>query len=119
MIKLKNKNGITLISLMVSIIVIFILVVVNINIALDPEKGVIKKAQDTADQNKIAEEKELIETAWYKVYQTKSVITVSDLVVELQKNDNNWSNIGEKLKSPYGNIFEVDKYECKVELENE
>ena len=122
MINLKNKSGITLIALMVSIIVIFILVVVNINIALDPEKGVIKKAQETVDQSIIAEEKELIESTWYKLYQTKSIITVNDLLVELRKKDSNWEDIEEsgikKLRSPHGNIFTVNEYECIVNYNN-
>lgn len=117
MIKLKNKNGITMVSLIVSIIVIIIIVAININIALDTDKGVIKKAQDTVDQNKIAEEKELIEATWYKLYQTKSVITVNDLLKELEKKDGNWSEEDGKLKSPNGNKFSVNQYECIVTLQ--
>ncbi len=57
---LKNKSGITLIALVVTIVVLLILAGVSISM-LTGENGIIKQAQDAKEKNEIAEEKELVE----------------------------------------------------------
>ena len=57
---LKNKNGITLIALVVTIVVLLILAGVSISM-LTGENGIIKQAQDAKEKNEIAEERELVE----------------------------------------------------------
>ena len=57
---LKNKNGITLIALVVTIVVLLILAGVSISM-LTGENGIIKRAQEAKEKSEIAEEKELVE----------------------------------------------------------
>ena len=57
---LKNKNGITLIALVVTIVVLLILAGVSISM-LTGENGIIKQAQEAKEKSEIAEEKELVE----------------------------------------------------------
>ena len=57
---LKNKNGITLIALVVTIVVLLILAGVSISM-LFGENGIIKRAQEASEENEIGEERELVE----------------------------------------------------------
>ena len=57
---LKNKNGITLIALVVTIVVLLILAGVSISM-LTGENGIIKQAQEAKEKSEIAEEKELVQ----------------------------------------------------------
>ena len=57
---LKNKSGITLIALVVTIVVLLILAGVSISM-LAGENGIIKRAQEAKEKSEIAEEKELVE----------------------------------------------------------
>ena len=60
--KLNNdkKDGITLISLVVTIVVLLILAGVSINTVLG-DGGIIKKAKEAAEKTAAAQEKEMIE----------------------------------------------------------
>ena len=57
--KLKNKKGITLIALVVTVVVLIILAGVSINAVLG-DNGIIKKANQAASVTKEAEVKEAI-----------------------------------------------------------
>ena len=57
---LKNKKGITLIALVVTIVVLLILAGVSISM-LTGENGIIKRGQEAKEKSEIAEEKELVE----------------------------------------------------------
>ena len=62
MLKLKNKNGITLIALIITIIVMLILVGVTLNIVLD-ENGIIAEAKKAKNQMESASEAETLQSA--------------------------------------------------------
>ena len=57
---MKNKTGITLIALIITIIVLLILAGVSIN-AVVGDNGVLTQAQNASEQTAIAKEKEAIE----------------------------------------------------------
>ena len=59
---LKNKKGITLVALVVTIIVLIILAGVSINLVLG-ENGIITKATDAKENTIIGQEKEQVELA--------------------------------------------------------
>ena len=59
---LKNKNGITLISLVVTIIILLILAGISIGM-LSGDNGVLRQAGNAKTQTDIAEEKEILQTA--------------------------------------------------------
>ena len=56
----KNKKGITLIALIITIIVMLILVAVTINVALNG--GIFDKATDAKNKTNLAKEKEILQT---------------------------------------------------------
>jgi len=58
--QLKNKNGITLIALVVTIIVLIILAGVSINLVLG-DNGIITKAKETKEQQAEGKVKEKVE----------------------------------------------------------
>lgn len=76
MINLKNKKGITLVSLMVTVIVMLILAGVAVGYSQD---GVFSKAEDTYQKNKMAEDKEELERVVAKIMETKSIVTTTEL----------------------------------------
>ena len=61
MLKLKNKNGITLIALIITIIVMLILVGVTVSVSLNG--GLFDKAKDAADQTQIAADADSLQAA--------------------------------------------------------
>ena len=124
----ENNKGITLVSLIVTIIIMFVLAGVVISTTVSDENGVITKAEDAVDKSTIAAEKENIELIWYNLYPGKSNITVTDLVTELNKqiataknklpedlSDNEkWKVNSNFLISPNNNKFEVDEHNAKA-----
>lgn len=106
MIKLRDEKGLTLVSLIVTIIVIFILAVVNFTIIFGDE-GIIVRAKDAENKSKAAEEQELIEHTWINLYQTQSLITLDNLITELKKIDEEWEKESNYIKSPNANKFTV------------
>ena len=60
--KIKNKNGITLIALVITIIVLLILAAVSIA-TLTGENGILTRANDAKASTEIAEEREKVELA--------------------------------------------------------
>ena len=63
---MKNKNGITLIALVITIIVLLILAGVSLSITLG-ENGIIAKSQNAVVKNREAKAKEEVEMAWSSV----------------------------------------------------
>ena len=84
---LKNKSGITLIALVVTIVVLLILAGVSISM-LAGENGIIKRAQEAKEKSEIAEEKELVElsAAGAKGENNWGEITYDNLDEELAMN---------------------------------
>ena len=107
--KIKNYTGITLVSLIITIVVMLILAGVTISFTSD--SGLITKADETVKANKLAEDKEVIEITWIKLYQTKSTISLNELVYEINKKlevSEHWELEGSTIiKSSSGNRFTV------------
>ena len=81
--KLKNKNGITLIALVVTIVVLLILAGVTIQMVFS-DNGIIKRAQGAADAQKEAQDKDSLATmmAGYEVERLTSSKTLLDYFTE-------------------------------------
>ena len=77
--KLKNKKGITLIALVVTVVVLIILAGVSIN-AVIGDDGIIKKAQNSANLTKEAEVKESINRTILEFYLTNDYETLEDFL---------------------------------------
>lgn len=109
MMNLKNKKGLTLVSLMVTVIVVLILLGIAAEYSRD---GVLSKAEGTYQKNKMAEDKEDVERAVAKIMETKSIVTNSDVCTKL-----GWSLDGTYIKSPNGNKFNVNEF-GEITVEN-
>ena len=77
--KLKNKKGITLIALVVTVVVLIILAGVSINAVLG-DNGIIKKANQAASVTKEAEVKEAINRTILEFYLTNDYETLEDFL---------------------------------------
>ena len=100
MLKIKEKNqGITLIALVITIIVLLILAGVSIA-TLTGENGIIGKAEEARDANKIAEYKDRIELArGEKALEKLGIVTLDDLIDQIYKDE----------IVPEGNITKIDE----------
>ena len=77
--KLKNKKGITLIALVVTVVVLIILAGVSINAVLG-DNGIIRKANQAASVTKEAEVKEAINRTILEFYLTDDYETLEDFL---------------------------------------
>ena len=75
--KTKESKGITLITLVITIVVLLILAGISIN-AVIGDDGIIKKAQDSADLTKESEAKEIINRAILEFYLPNEYETLED-----------------------------------------
>ncbi|MCI8272580.1 MAG: hypothetical protein HFJ55_00665 [Clostridia bacterium] len=104
----KEKSGITLIALVVTIVVLIILAMISIAV-LTGENGIIGRAKDSKNETTIAKEKEFIKLAYQTLEMEKRknneyvVITIEEMKDELSKYDAGVSikpiskeNIGDK-----------------------
>ncbi len=84
--RVKNKNGITLIALVITIIVLLILAGVTIA-TLAGENGILTRASEASEQTTIGQEKEQIELAYSSVLSNKlgDGVTSGELQDELDK----------------------------------
>ncbi len=82
--EMKNKKGITLIALIITIIVLLILAGVSISMVVG-ENGILNRATDASQKTKIASEREAIELA------------MSEIQMDSYINDENKLKIGENL----------------------
>ena len=91
--KLKNKNGITLIALVVTIVVLLILASVTIQMVFS-DNGIIKRAQGAAEAQKEAQDKDSLATmmAGYEVEKLTSSKSLLDYFTE-QKTKGDISNV--------------------------
>ena len=76
---LKNKKGITLVALVVTIVVLLILAGVSIN-AVVGDDGIIKKAKESANLTKESEAKEIINRAIIEFITTEEYDTLEDFL---------------------------------------
>ena len=81
---LKNKKGITLIALVVTIVVLLILAGVSINLVLD-NNGIIAKSKDARNSAIESDEKEKVEMAYVSAALKKlgDTVTAEELQEEL------------------------------------
>lgn len=119
---MKNKNGITLIALVITIIVLLILAGVSLSLVLG-NNGIIQKSQRATTETRIAEEKEKIEVA-VAAAGAKGInsITTENLNEELRKTFGNEENAIENTNYWYYKSITDKNYRIykdgKVELGN-
>ena len=123
-ISLKNKEGITLIALVISIIIMLILAGVSIGI-LTGDNGLLNKATQSREATIIAQEKEQIALAWNSLILDKVTGTIDKNIdensfaikfeEELNKNGRNIAVIFDSANNYYkvtfgdtGHIYSVD-----------
>ncbi len=125
---LKNKRGITLIALVVTIVVLLILAGVSISLVLD-NNGIIQKSKDARGETIIADEKGKVEMAYISAAINKlgDTVTSEELQDELDKltgdgktvvttNGDGTLNV---LFNETGHNYNVDKGAVKkVEIDN-
>lgn len=102
---MKNKNtGITLISLIITIIVLLILAGVSISMILR-DNGILDNATDAAEQSEITNEKEILQKAVVAAMldNKQSIIEESNLEKELDKE----AGVGKTKITDKGGEFEV------------
>ena len=119
---MKNKNGITLIALVITIIVLLILAGVSLSLVLE-DNGIIEKSQKATTVTKDSEEKEKIEMA-VAAARAKGInsITTENLNEELRKTFGNEENTIENTNYWYYKSITDKNYRIykdgKVELGN-
>ena len=110
--KLKNKKGITLIALVVTVVVLIILAGVSINAVLG-DNGIIKKANQAASVTKEAEVKESINRTILEFYLTDDYETLEDFLKAKAED----GSIDSVTKNADGTLT-VKKGEYSVTVEN-
>ena len=110
--KLKNKKGITLIALVVTVVVLIILAGVSINAVLG-NNGIIKKANQAASVTKEAEVKEAINRTILEFYLTNDYETLEDFLKAKAED----GSIDSVTKNADGTLT-VKKGEYSVTVEN-
>ena len=110
--KLKNKKGITLIALVVTVVVLIILAGVSINAVLG-DNGIIKKANQAASVTKEAEVKEAINRTILEFYLTDDYETLEDFLKAKAED----GSIDSVTKNADGTLT-VKKGEYSVTVEN-
>ena len=110
--KLKNKKGITLIALVVTVVVLIILAGVSINAVLG-DNGIIKKANQAASVTKEAEVKEAINRTILEFYLTNDYETLEDFLKVKAKD----GSIDSVTKNADGTLT-VKKGDYSVTVEN-
>ena len=110
--KLKNKKGITLIALVVTVVVLIILAGVSINAVLG-NNGIIKKANQAASVTKEAEVKEAINRTILEFYLTNDYATLEDFLKAKAED----GSIDSVTKNADGTLT-VKKGEYSVTVEN-
>ena len=107
--KLNNKNGITLVALVISIIILLILATVSISLIIN--SGIINKAKYGVDKYSEKEELEQIKLAVLSAQmKNKGTLTTENLNSELQANLNDNITMAEKIGSKwYYNGYLIDE----------
>ncbi len=110
--KTKEVRGITIISLVVTIVVLLILAGISIN-AVIGDNGIIKKAQNSAELTKESEAKEIINRTVMEFYLTNDYETLEDFL-----NDKVLSGKIDKVKKNTDGTLKVWKDNYSVTVEN-
>lgn len=125
---LKNKNGITLIALVVTIVVLLILAGVTLNLVLD-NNGIIQKSKEARSETIVADEKEKVEMAYVSAALKKlgDTVTAEELQEELDSSvgagktvvTTNGDDTLNVLFNATGNNYNVDNGAVeKIEIDN-
>ena len=125
---LKNKNGITLIALVVTIVVLLILAGVTLNLVLD-NNGIIQKSKEARSETIFADEKEKVEMAYVSAALKKlgDTVTAEELQEELDLSvgtgktvvTTNGDGTLNVLFNATGNNYSVDNGAVeKIEIDN-
>ena len=110
--KTKEVRGITIISLVVTIVVLLILAGISIN-AVIGDNGIIKKAQNSAELTKESEAKEIINRIVMEFYLTNDYETLEDFL-----NDKVLSGKIDKIEKNTDGTLKVWKDNYSVTVEN-
>ena len=110
--KTKEVRGITIISLVVTIVVLLILAGISIN-AVIGDNGIIKKAQNSAELTKESEAKEIINRTVMEFYLTNDYETLEDFL-----NDKVLSGKIDKVEKNTDGTLKVWKDNYSVTVEN-
>ena len=110
--KTKEVRGITIISLVVTIVVLLILAGISIN-AVIGDNGIIKKAQNSAELTKESEAKEIINRTVMEFYLTNDDETLEDFL-----NDKVLSGKIDKVEKNTDGTLKVWKDNYSVTVEN-
>ena len=110
--KTKEVRGITIISLVVTIVVLLILAGISIN-AVIGDNGIIKKAQNSAELTKESEAKEIINRTVMEFYLTNDYETLEDFL-----NDKVLSGKIDKIEKNTDGTLKVWKDNYSVTVEN-
>lgn len=92
----KDNKGLTLVMLIITILVMVILAGIAISMATGND-GVVKKAENVSNSNKLEEDKEKLEMTIIKILEKKTVITKDDLS-SLSESGHGWSIIEKRRK---------------------
>ena len=103
-LKIKEKAGITLIALVITIIVLLILAGITIS-AIRGENGIIRNAGQAKEETEIANEKEIIEKATVQVMGNNKYGNIEES--ELQEQLDKKTDAGKTEVSDVGDEFEV------------
>ena len=125
---LKNKNGITLIALVVTIVVLLILAGVTLNLVLD-NNGIIQKSKEARSETIVADEKSKVEMAYLSAALKKlgDTVTAEELQEELDSSvgagktvvTSNGDGTLNVLFNETGHNYNVDEGTVeKVEIDN-
>ena len=125
---LKNKKGITLIALVVTIVVLLILAGVSINLVLD-NNGIIQKSKEARSETIVADEKSKVEMAYLSAALKKlgDTVTAEELQEELDSSvgagktvvTSNGDGTLNVLFNETGHNYNVDEGTVeKVEIDN-
>lgn len=103
----RKNTGITLIALLITIIIMLILVAVTLSLTLG-ERGIIKKAQEAKEAQKVSEYSERIELSRGNVaIDNLGKVNIDDFIDQIYK---------DKIV-PQGNITKIDDEKAKVTTE--
>ncbi len=80
----KNSRGITLVSLVITVIVLLILSTITIN-ALSGDNGILKRATEAKENTQISQEKEIVQLAVVNVVKDNKRMNQSNLQSEMDK----------------------------------
>ena len=117
-INMKRNNGITLIALVITVIVLLILAAVSISYGIG-NGGIIKKAQDASEKQRLTEIVEEINYVFAKQSTAKSSVDMLDFLNDLSDPEGNKQN--EKLKEYeiIQHADDIEKFDVVIEWQSD